>query len=135
MHLHEIVKNSFRYIQHVPKSENLLHLGTSQLSILCSLYLYRLILSREEYSVCISLTLHTNSINFWLVVIDWFRYMVFWIGTFIWVHIWCTYIIPDAETYYLFPLSEIAYNIFLILKTYIQNIQDFLLYRDLIIFL
>nr|DAF71107.1 MAG TPA: hypothetical protein [Caudoviricetes sp.]DAQ24568.1 MAG TPA: hypothetical protein [Caudoviricetes sp.] len=29
MHLHEIVINSFRYIQHVPKSENLLHLGTS----------------------------------------------------------------------------------------------------------
>nr|DAR65502.1 MAG TPA: hypothetical protein [Caudoviricetes sp.] len=69
-YIYEIVKNSFRYIQHVPKSEKILHLGTCQLSILCSLYLYRLILSREEYSVCISLTLHTNSIIFCLIVID-----------------------------------------------------------------
>nr|DAH30266.1 MAG TPA: hypothetical protein [Caudoviricetes sp.] len=39
-------------------------MGTCQLSILCSQYQNRLILSREEYSVCISLTLHTNSIIF-----------------------------------------------------------------------
>nr|DAO02550.1 MAG TPA: hypothetical protein [Caudoviricetes sp.] len=61
--------------------------------------------------------------------------MVFWINVFIWVHMRCTYIISDLETYYLFLLSEIAYNIFLMLKTYIQNIQDFLLYKNLIIFL
>nr|DAZ14483.1 MAG TPA: hypothetical protein [Caudoviricetes sp.] len=69
MHLYEIFKNSFRYILYVPKSKKLLHLGTSQLSILCSLYLYRLILSREEYYACISLTLHTSSIIFCLIVI------------------------------------------------------------------
>ena len=103
MHLYEIVKNSFGYMLYVPKSENLLHLGTSQLSILCSLYLYRLILSREEYSVCISLTLHTNSINFCLIVIGWFRYMMFWIDGFIWVHVWCTYSFILHLGYYSVP--------------------------------
>lgn len=119
----------------VPKNKKFLHLGTCQVWICVCQYLYRLILSREEYYACISLTLHTSSIIFCLIVIDWFRYMIFWIDIFIWVHIRCTYIISDLETYYLFPLSEIAYNIFLILKICIQNIQDFLLYKDLIIFL
>nr|DAF71106.1 MAG TPA: hypothetical protein [Caudoviricetes sp.]DAQ24567.1 MAG TPA: hypothetical protein [Caudoviricetes sp.] len=36
---------------------------------MCSLYLYRLILSREEYYACISLTLHTSSLIFCLIVI------------------------------------------------------------------
>nr|DAS83236.1 MAG TPA: hypothetical protein [Caudoviricetes sp.]DAV11524.1 MAG TPA: hypothetical protein [Caudoviricetes sp.] len=51
----------------VPKSKNFLHLGTCQVWICVGQYLYRLILSREEYFVCISLTLHTNSLNFWLI--------------------------------------------------------------------
>ena len=121
-YIYKIVKNSFGYMYDVPKSKNFLHLGTCQVWICVGQYLYRLILSREEYYACISLTLHTSSIIFCLIVIDWFRYMIFWIDIFIWVHIRCTYIISDLEICYLFLLSEIVYNIFLILKTYIQSI-------------
>lgn len=43
IHFIKLKQNTFRYMQDIPKSVNFLHLGTCQLSLLCSPYQDRLI--------------------------------------------------------------------------------------------